>query len=391
MNILFVYNSPIIPENGGVQRVTYVLASYFEEQGHKVHFLSLHSQKMMDDRQFVLPDSSHSNTKKNVNYLSELLVKQNIDVIINQDGLNPDTTGLVLSCEHNGISIISVAHNSIIGAVQHFRYSRYDLFKRMHLTCVLPIFDWRPINRTLLWLFKLTHKSFFNKVIKESDKYVLLSDRYLLELEYILGKLGHSNIVAISNPCTIVNDNVDLEKKEKVMLYVGRIDFSQKRNDLLLKVWEKVSREVPDWKLVVVGGGPNLDKIKDVSLEMMLKRIEFVGQASPSTYYHRSSLFSLTSSFEGFPLTLVEAMANGVVPLAFDSFASLRTIIDDGRNGCVVNPFDLDEYARRVVMLMKDDVLRREYALNALEKSNVFTLESIGQEWEELFKEMNND
>lgn len=388
MNILFVYNSPIIPDNGGVQRVTYVLARCLEKQGHCINFLSLHRHSMMDNRQYVLPQETKCNTATNIYFLSDLLIKLKTNVIINQDGLNPDTSQMVLSSRHDGISIISVAHNSITGAVSHFRYSRYDVLKSRGLSWLSPIFDWKPLQNLMLWLFRKTHASHFQSVINGSDKFVLLSERFYPELEYVTGGFDKNKVMAISNPCTIESEDVDFGTKQKILLYVGRIDFSQKRNDLLLKIWQKICCEIDDWKLVIVGGGSNLDDLKQMSLEMGLRNVDFVGQASPLSYYKKASLFALTSAFEGFPLTLVEAMANGVVPYAFDSYASLRAIIDDGQNGCVIDPFDLDEYSRRLLILMKNDNLRRNYAMNALEKSKVFSVDSITEQWLQLLKEI---
>lgn len=388
MNLLFIYNSPVIPENGGVQRVTHVLSSYFEAQGHTVCFLSLKTSESQDSRQYFLPDTERCNTSPNRVFLSQFLKKLEIDIIINQDGLNPDTCKMVFNSEHAGVRIISVAHNSIIGAIKHFRYSRQDVFKKKHLAWLLPIFDWSLVNKTLLYLFKKTHKAHFQGVIDNSDKFVLLSEYYKEELEYIIGSFEQEKVCAISNPCTISSSNSSPHEKEKTALYVGRIDYAQKRNDLLLEIWQKIEKSVNDWKLVIVGDGGDFDRMKESCSKKGLKHVEFIGKANPLPYYQKASLFCMTSAFEGFPLTLVEAMTCGVVPFAFDSFASLKTIIDDGKNGVVIPIFEIEGYTSQLIELMKNNALRNELAKNAIFKAKIFSIEIIGQKWLCLFNEL---
>ena len=386
MNILFVYSSPIVPESGGVQRVTKVLSSFLEQQGCKTYYLSLNREDNMDDKQYVLPVNKCCNNIENQGYLCELLDKLKINIIVNQDVLNKDTSTLILSCKPDNIKLISVAHNSIIGAVRHFRYSRLDLFRRIHLTWLLPFFDARFVNDFMVWMFKQTHKAFFRKIVSESDNYVLLSSRYIEELEYVLGEKCGDKVVAISNPCTIINSDNGVPEKEKVVLYVGRIDFAQKRNDLLLSVWSKVHGQVQGWKLVFVGNGPDLDKLKAMGDELGLHDVEYVGQTSPIEYYKRASVFCLTSAFEGLPLTIIEAMSYGVVPMAFDSFASLKSLIEDNENGLIIKPFDIDNYAKGLLLLLCDNSKLCSFSKKAYLKSKVFSLDAIGRSWLNIFE-----
>lgn len=391
MNILFVYSSPIIPEGGGVQRVTKVLAALFEDHGHKTFFLSRYGVDNMDIRQYVLPENDNCNNKNNKDYLNSLIYKLKIDIIINQDGLNKDVSRLVLSCKTGGVRLISVAHNSIIGAVRHFRYSRLYLFKKIHLAWILPVFDLKPVNHFLVWLFKQTHKAFFREIVFKSDRYVLLSERYIDELEYVLGEECKSKVSSISNPCTIARRDNNIIQKEKVVLYVGRIDFAQKRNDLLLHVWSKVREQISGWKLIFVGNGPDYEKLKMMGRKMGLDDVEYVGQTSPIEYYQKASVLCLTSAFEGLPLTIVEAMSYGVVPMAFDSFASLRSLIDDKVTGYVIPPFDLDEYSNKLSSLMSDSKDREFFSSKATIKFKDYELCAIGGKWLGLFGEICNE
>jgi len=76
MNILFLYNNNINPTKGGVQRVTKVLADYFELKGNNVFFLSLskhNDDEYIDKRQYYVPENKKFNTKNNIEYSRFLL------------------------------------------------------------------------------------------------------------------------------------------------------------------------------------------------------------------------------------------------------------------------------------------------------------------------------
>ncbi|MFK2337168.1 hypothetical protein ACIXNI_22175 [Bacteroides fragilis] len=88
MNILFVYSGPIIPELGGVERVTSVLTDFFILRGITVYYLSLEKCNETS-RQFYLPNPLDIYSEENKLFFFQLLDKNKIDIIINQSGLSP--------------------------------------------------------------------------------------------------------------------------------------------------------------------------------------------------------------------------------------------------------------------------------------------------------------
>ena len=66
----------------------------------------------------------------------------------------------------------------------------------------------------------------------------------------------------------------------------------------------------------------------------------------------------MTSAYEGWPMTLMEAMQNGCVPIVFDSFKAVYDIVDSDINGVIVSNGDMDTYHRELVRLMSDDNYR---------------------------------
>ena len=96
-----------------------------------------------------------------------------------------------------------------------------------------------------------------------------------------------------------------------------------------------------------------------------------------------------TSAFEGWPLCLTEAQANGVVPVAFDCVAGIRQILSpSGVNGCLVPSFSLHKYAEMLLSLLMDSEKLQKMRNNVILKSKEYSPEIVGQKWLGLFESL---
>ena len=87
-------------------------------------------------------------------------------------------------------------------------------------------------------------------------------------------------------------------------------------------------------------------------------------------------------------MVLVEAQSNGVVPIAYNSYASATDIINDGENGFLVKAFDEDEYVKKLMLLMRDKELRLRMAESAMASVRKFDSRKIAQQWIDLFEKL---
>ena len=92
----------------------------------------------------------------------------------------------------------------------------------------------------------------------------------------------------------------------------------------------------------------------------------------------------MTSSYEGWGVTLVECMLNECVPVVFDSFSSLRDIVDDGENGFIVKNLDEKGFIRKTIMIANDNQLRNQMTKNAAQKARCFDVNIITEKWAKL-------
>lgn len=110
-----------------------------------------------------------------------------------------------------------------------------------------------------------------------------------------------------------------------------------------------------DWQLDIVGDGADRRIYEKWVASHAVKNVNFYGNQNPLPYYKRSRLFMMTSLSEGWGLTLVEASQMGCVPIAYNSYASMSDIIDDGHNGVLIPTNAEGKYAQSLKSLMLDE------------------------------------
>ncbi|MFA9192790.1 glycosyltransferase [Flavobacterium sp. FBOR7N2.3] len=380
MNILFLYSSTINPQVGGVERVTFTLANYFESKGHNVFFLGfIESHSINDNRQFFLPDSSSCISEINISFFTSFLLKKTIDCVVNQGGTSEEISKLAYNCKLKEVKLISVVHNSLLATIKNFSFTYKSKFSKIGLSWILPYTDSKVLKNLLLKCYKQKYARHYQTLCKESDYVFLLSEKYKEELMFFMDGQSIDNVIGIPNPVSF-NEIIKIKKKKEI-LYVGRVNTSQKRVDLLLQIWGLLDDRFTDWSLKIVGDGDELESMKVLSSKLNLQNVFFYGFRDPKQFYESASIFCMTSSFEGLPMTLIEAMQYGVVPVAFNSFISATDIIDDKVNGCLIRAFNINEYVDTLSKLMSSEEELERCSRAAEEKIKVFDLSIVGEKW----------
>ena len=100
------------------------------------------------------------------------------------------------------------------------------------------------------------------------------------------------------------------------------------------------------------------------------------------------SIFLLPSRFEGFGLVIIESLACGVPVVSFDCENGPRSIITDGEDGFLVQPFDIMAYAEKVMQLMRNEELRKRMGANSQKVVSQYDLDIVGLQWKQLFDEL---
>ena len=393
MNILFYNTTPISPEQGGTERVTDLVSHYLKLSGYTIYYLIRYKKDTFSDntdiKTYFLPNSTKCDSQENVLYMNQLLKELEIDVLINQDAWY----GELYLCNHKilntNVKIISSIHYSIDSSMKYYNeLFGYDYswskpflsFKMLVKHIFLPLYKKRDFIHRGLNL---------NFMHRYTDAIVVLSPKYVEEIKELLGVSYSKKIKPIPNPLTFSNVKVrSMEQKENVILFVGRLSYSDKRVDRLLQAWHKIQDKLSDWRVELVGDGADRARLENLAMKLELKNVFFCGYQSPLEYYSKAKIISLVSTSEGFSMSIVEGMQNGCIPIVFSSYSAVTDIIKDGINGCLVAPFDIDLYAEKLYKLASDSSLlnrMQPFAVQSVEQVNI---DKIGHKWIELFQSL---
>lgn len=397
MNILFVNDIPFNPIGGGIERVTDVLAKGLIKRGYKVYYLC---GKLPQSKQYLLnydfpaqlyqlPQFGLFENEDNILYYKNLQDELEIDVVVNQRGLGGWFNGLLPITQ---TKIVSVIHSVPDGEVRMFLNKLVELtvppfekikkFIKIKLSSVIKAY----------WKRKALEdaKTYYNELAQYSDVIVTLSRGDIDMLNRLIGITKKTKIINIPNPNTFDQINTISEPKKKILLYVGRLEKTDKEPLRLLKIWNILHKKHPDWQLKIVGDGEERNAMKNYVESQKINNVFFKGRkVDVSKYYREASFVCLTSNFEGWGMSLTEGMQYGCVPFTFGNYGAAYEIIDDGVNGCIIPAFDIKLYARRLSELMENKDKCMAMSKAAIEKVQLFSVEEIVDKWEEMLNSLN--
>lgn len=219
-----------------------------------------------------------------------------------------------------------------------------------------------------------------DKAIRRYDEFVVLTKEDALAWSVSCNNLKViPNMLPINSPC---RSDLDSTRVIAVGRYVDVKGF-----DRLIAAWAVVAPQKRDWTLHIYGDGDMRSQLEDqiqqaglqssVSLEGSSKTID--------EEYAKSSIFVLTSKYEGFSLAIAEAASVGLPAVSFDCPCGPKELIVDGKNGFLVENGDIEDLADKLLLLMNDEVLRKRMGEAAYEYSKRYLPNVVMQQWMSLF------
>lgn len=364
MKIAYVVQAHLNP--GGTDRILASKSSYLARHGYEVYIIS--SQSATEIPFFEYNQSIKFFT---INEKNKKVYIEKVEALLKQ--LKPDIA--ISMGIGNAKYLCRVKDPSL--KILEWHYGKYK--KRYWLAN----FDSSFLGRLLVDCY--TDKR--SRLAKKYDKLVLLTQ------EDKKSWYGVRKPVVIPNliPSLPTEEVKDYAKKRVV---AAGWHIPQKGFDNLVKIWAKIAKKHPDWELCIFGDAKGRGKDK-AKLEKLIKELGVKDsiRLEPATQrlneeYAQSSIFAFSSRYEGFGLVLLEAMAVGLPAVSFACKCGPYDILNDGKDGYLVEQGDLDGFAQKLSTLMENEELRQKMGQAARQRALDFTEEKVMPIWTQLFEEL---
>lgn len=195
------------------------------------------------------------------------------------------------------------------------------------------------------------------------------------------------NVVTIPDPLSFVPSSVS-PMTEKRIVAIARYS-PEKGIDLLLQAWSEVEKKNKNWRLDVYGDGDRSSYERQIDeLGIDRSRCQLHERTNDVEHeYCNSSIFVLSSRFEGFGMVITEAMSCGLPVVSFGCPWGPRSIITDGEDGLLAENGNTADLADKLLYLMDNDALRKQMAATAVKNVQRFRIDAIAGKWKTLFDE----
>ncbi len=221
------------------------------------------------------------------------------------------------------------------------------------------------------------------------DYLVLVSNS--LEAFY-RGRLRNTNCKTVFIPNVVENipkDNEISKLERKKLISVGRLSKEKGYMDLV-KIFNIISHDYPDWTLDIIGDGDEKKKIvKYIEDNNLQDKVLLHGFRNKDYIYDRlgkASIYLMTSYTESFGIVLLEAMSMGLPCIAFSSAEGANEIINSGSNGYLIKNRNFSAYIKKVEDLIEDFETRKKVGLQGRRTVKKYSSEVVGKKWLELIE-----
>ncbi len=261
------------------------------------------------------------------------------------------------------------------------------------LTSFTPVIKKRiPKVRVIAWLhnnYETYTTNYYRNMLVEFEAGLRAADCVVVLTSHDLERFSkiQPNTVKIYNPIT-VNPTAASDLKSHVISAVSRLDIAQKGLDLMVQAATQLPE---DWEIHLAGAGQDREQLEAlIQSRHASAKIKLLGSLSDRellTHYRTSSVFIMTSRWEGLPLVIGEAMSFGL-PVVSMTNTGAREYLKDGKFGILTPDHDVDAFTQRLQPLIASPQQRQYWATQSLKRAQSFSLSHIVGIWRTLFHEL---
>lgn len=202
---------------------------------------------------------------------------------------------------------------------------------------------------------------------------------------YFINTVDENRLKVLPNP--ISSQLSSLRKRtcenENIILNVGSLT-NQKAQHVLIESFAKIN--TPSWKLIIVGDGPRRKELTILIEQLnLVENILLVGQQKNiHEYYNKAKIFAFSSTYEGFPNALIEAMHFGLPCVSTDCPTGPAELIQDGQNGFLVPINDIKEMSFKLGSLMANPAKIKGFGEKGVLSVQQYEEKNVIKQWNKI-------
>lgn len=388
--ICFFMNTPFT--FGGEQRVVSTLANYLQSENYEVSFTLTSKNHQIDYELYSLNKNIKIEFVYEYNSFKNKILRKIFKLI---SKINTKT-GLF----SNNLRILKKFYCNKMDEkilLKHFNSKKYDYIIGVasEFFGILAILKPQLKNSKIIsWqhscfnaYYKTPGRRFYNQ--DSFVKYVLNNtDYYITQTEddkRLLKEIYSYKSITINNPNSFAT-NKKSSLTEKRFIAAGRFDFVKKFDRLIEAYYLfKEKNKNTQWKLYIFGDGDNYNECKKLIKKYNLqKEVYLPGKTNKMIdEYLKSSVYLMSSTWEGWGMVVTEAMETGLVTISFD-LPCIREIFGDTKSGILIEKFDIQKYAEAMDKIANDEELLKKMSKEAIKRVKEFDISIIGKHWKNL-------
>lgn len=387
MNILLANFAKMVNDSGGLAKVTCAFAKEMHERGHQVTLV--YSDDKEGDFFFDVPDgvqcyNLHHYKDKHIIFPLRYKIKREILRAVDQ------RIGRAVNNEFTEKYLLSNVKDILANAKPDVIICSQPASSKVMLSDI----------KTDIPVITMSHGDpedyFHNYPVKELPALGLSAACQVLMPSFvnaIKSRFPNARVEVIGNVVPQHDACVDLSIQKDIhkIIFIGRLNKNHKRPHLLLQAFAKLARSFPQWQVELWGAEDRkkyTNELKHIIKNNHLENQVFIKgiTSNVTSVLQQGDIFVFPSAYEGFGLTLAEAMSVGLPGIGYKNCSAVNEIINNGVNGMLVDD-GVDDLAARLQMLMSNNEMRIKMGQAAHESMKQYSAKVIWDKWENLIVE----
>lgn len=242
------------------------------------------------------------------------------------------------------------------------------------------IYDTYCPQRGLRGIVDKYYRSRMYNQIKSFDKFVILSEN---ERE----KWNSDNVTVIPNALFVEKSHCARIINSRKVVAVGRL-APEKDFESMISIWGRISAK--DWKLHIYGDGSSYSSLQRQICEAGLTESVVLNgfESDLDVIYSDAAIYLLTSKYEGFSLSTLEACMYGLPIVAFECGGEVSKMVNNNINGFLIESRNSDEFVKKLTYIMNNPEIRIEMGKRSKDVTMNYEVEYIMNKWISLFREI---